>query len=163
MNLRLLATLLFALPFTSFAQEEAVTSTGRVVILYPDSTWRLKPDAADVAAADSSAVGQDSVVTAPKVEPPKQFSETSTGFKGFQKPPLKLANLPEMSDGVYQFKVKVNKEGVVKEVVTLQRGPNGEAEILMRNAITRLKFLWDNSIVPPLTEGVIKITVPAVK
>ncbi|HEY0743310.1 MAG TPA: hypothetical protein VGD40_17705 [Chryseosolibacter sp.] len=163
MNSRLLTTLVILLPFASVAQEEAMTSTGRVVILYPDSTWKLKPAVPDVVSVDSATHAQDTIVAAPKVEVPKQFSESSTGFKGFQKPPLKLANLPEMSDGVYQFKVKVNKEGIVKEVVTLQRGPNGEAEIMMRNAITRLKFLWDNSIVPPLTEGVIKITVPAVK
>lgn len=153
------------LPFIAQAQEEAVTANGKTVILFPDSTWKLKPEvivADATASADTLGVPTDSV-SAPKPELPKQFTETATGFKGFLKPELKLSNLPEMSDGVYQFKVKVNKLGIVKEVVTLQRGPNGEAEIMMRNAITKLKFLWDNSIVPPLTEGVIKITVPAIK
>lgn len=152
---------IFIIPFVAQAQEEAVTANGKTVLLFPDSTWKLKPEivVADVTPVDSLAVAGDSIV-APKPEAPKQFSETASGFKGFLKPELKLPNLPQMSDGVYQFKVKVNKQGIVKEVVTLQRGPNGEAEILMRNAISKLKFIWDNSIVPPLTEGVIKITVP---
>lgn len=162
---RILIFIILICPFAAFAQEEAVTASGKTVLLFPDSTWKLKPVAVavtDASPVDSLAAGIDSVA-APKPELPKQFTETATGFKGFLKPELKLGNLPEMSDGVYQFKVKVNKQGIVKEVVTLQRGPNGEAEIMMRNAITKLKFLWDNSIVPPLTEGVIKITVPAVK
>lgn len=163
----LVCLLIFILPFVAHAQEEAVTANGKTVLLFPDSTWKLKPEApaegvavADAAPLDSLSLPNDSIV-APKPEAPKQFKETVTGFKGFQKQELKLPNLPEMSDGVYQFKVKVNKQGIVKEVVTMQRGPNGEAEIMMRNAISKLKFMWDNSIVPPLTEGVIKITVPA--
>lgn len=162
---RTLILLIGLYPFAALAQEEAVTASGKTVLLFPDSTWKLKPLAAVVTEEtpiDTLAAGIDSVA-APKTEAPKQFTETATGFKGFLKPELKLGNLPEMSDGVYQFKVKVNKQGIVKEVVTLQRGPNGEAEIMMRNAITKLKFIWDNSIVPPLTEGVIKITVPPVK
>lgn len=156
------------LPFVAFGQEEAVTASGKTVLLFPDSTWKLKPEAPvavaeseEAAPIDSLTMSNDSSIVAPKPAAPKHFKETSTGFKGFQKPELKLPNLPEMSDGVYQFKVKVNKQGVVKEVVTMQRGPNGEAEIMMRNAISKLKFMWDNSIVPPLTEGVIKITVPS--
>jgi hypothetical protein len=164
---KIFSLVFFTLPFIAFAQEEATTSSGKTVLLFPDSTWKLKPETvvADNTSADSLGITSDSVavVVAQKPDAPKQFSESATGFKGFLKPELKISNLPEQSDGVYQFKVKVNKQGQVKEVVTLQRGPNGEAEIMMRNAIAKLKFLWDNSIVPPLTEGTIKIVVPAVK
>ena len=165
---RILGVALVVVPFMVSAQEEAVTASGKTVLLFSDSTWKLKPLIAEITeatslASDTSAVAYDSIVVAAKPDAPKQFTETSTGFKGFMKPELKLPNLPAMSDGVYQFRLKVNKQGMVKEVVTLQRGPNGETEIMIRNAITRMKFIWDNSIVPPLTEGVIKVTVPAVK
>jgi hypothetical protein len=162
---KVVCLLFLILPFMVQAQEEAVTASGKTVLLFPDSTWKIKPEVilADATPIDSLEVAENDSVIAPKPEVAKQFRETATGFKGFQKPELKLPNLPEMSEGVYQFKVKVNKQGIVKEVVTMQRGPNGEAEIMMRNAISKLKFLWDNSIIPPLTEGIIKITVPATK
>jgi hypothetical protein len=151
-----ITVLMLLLPLAGLAQEEAVTAGGKIVLLFPDSTWKLK-----VIVSDSTV--SDSVEVAPRVEKPKEYVETSSGFKGFLKPELKMSQLPEISQGVYEFRVKVNKEGYVKEVITLQRGVNGQAETLMRQAITKMKFLPDGSIVPPLTEGIIRLTVPVAK
>ncbi len=147
--------LVLLLPLIGFAQEEATTSSGKTVILYPDSTWKVKLEVNDTTALSEI----DSIATIPKAEKPKNYSEVATGFKGFLKQELKLPALPEQSSGVYGFKVMVNKDGEVKQVVTMERGPNGAAEGIMRNAITKLKFLPDRSLVPPLTEGTIRITV----
>jgi hypothetical protein len=160
MRKKLICALMFALPLTALAQEEAVTTSGKTVLLFPDNTWKLKPLVATEIANDSTVV--DSVAVAVvKPEKHKIYSDTSTGFKGFMKPEIKWPVLPERSEGVYSFKVKVNKQGFVKEVVTILLGPNGDAVQVMRSTITKLKYLPDGSIVPPLTEGVIKVTVPA--
>jgi hypothetical protein len=153
---KIIAAFFLLSPITLWAQEEAVTSDGKVVLLYPDSTWKLKV----IASISSDSTFTDTLTTPKPVrELPKEYAEVSTGFKGFLKPELKVPKLPEISQGVYEFRVKVNKEGFVKEVVTLQRGVNGQAETMMRQAITRMKFLPDGSITPPLTEGIIKLTV----
>ncbi|HEY0652279.1 MAG TPA: hypothetical protein VGD65_04085 [Chryseosolibacter sp.] len=146
--------LLCALPLIGFAQEEAITATGKKVILFPDSTWKLKPET-----FDSDTVLADSLTIKPKVERPKNYTDTLTGFKGFLKPEMKVLTLPEQSFGLYEFRVKVNKQGFVKEVITLKRGINGDAERMIRDAIARMKFLPDGSIVPPLTEGVVRVVV----
>jgi hypothetical protein len=152
---KIVGILILLLPLTGFAQEEAVTSSGKTVVLYPDSTWKLKPQNIDSTYIDTLAI--------PKPEKHKVYSDTATGFKGFLKPDLKLPTLPDQSDGIYEFRVKVNKEGYVKEITTLKRGPNGLAEQFMRNAITKMKFMPNGSFVPPLTEGVIRISIPADK
>lgn len=149
----LLLSLALLPPLFSNAQIEAVTADGKTFLLFPDSTWKVK----SFAIADSAATDTTNIAIPEKA---KEYVETSSGFKGFLKPELKLPSLPEVSQGVYEFRVKVNKEGIVKEVVTLQRGVNGQAETLMRQSITKMKFLPDGSIVPPLTEGIIKFTVP---
>jgi hypothetical protein len=154
MHKNILGILISVLPLIGFAQEEAITSSGVTVLLYPDSTWKVK-----LATTDSTHIDTLAVIP-PKPEKHKLYSDTATGFKGFLKPELKLPSLPEQSEGVYGFRVKVNKDGYVKEVITMQRGPNGQAESVMRNAITRMKFMPDGSIVPPLTEGFIRISIP---
>jgi hypothetical protein len=157
---RLIGILILLSPFTGFAQEEAVTSSGKVVLLYPDSTWKVKPEV-QVQANDSTF--SDSVAIAKPEKQRKVYSDTATGFRGFLKPELKLPLLPEQWEGTYVFRVKVNKEGYVREVTTTQRGPNGQAETVMRNTITKLKFMPDGSVVAPLTEGTIRISVPTTK
>jgi hypothetical protein len=144
----------FLLPSIAFAQEEAVTASGKTVILFPDSTWKMKPEM-----FDSDSVLADSLTIKQKIEKPKTYRDTLTGFKGFMKPEMKVLTLPEQSYGLYEFRVKVNKQGFVKEVITLKRGVNGDAERMMRDAITRMKFLPDGSIVPPLTEGIVRVVV----
>jgi hypothetical protein len=161
---KIIGILILLMPLTVSAQEEAVTSSGKTVLLFPDSTWKLKlqNDAPELQGKDSTSTGNDTLAVA-KPEKSKGYSDASTGFIGFLKPELKLPALPEQSDGIYEFRVKVNKEGYVKEVVTLKRGNNGQAEALMRKAITELKYRPNGSAVPPLTEGIIRISVPSGK
>lgn len=144
----------FLIPFATLAQEEAITASGKTVILFPDSTWKLKPEK-----FDSDTVLADSLTIKPKIEKPKNYTDTLTGFKGFLKPEMKVLTLPEQSLGLYEFRVKVNKQGFVKEVITLKRGINGDAERMIRDAIARMKFLPDGSVVPPLTEGIVRVVV----
>jgi hypothetical protein len=151
---RIAALILLILPVVAFAQEEAITATGKKVILFPDSTWKLKPEV-----FDSDTVLADSLTIKPKIEKPKNYTDTLIGFKGFLKPEIKALALPEQSYGLYEFRVKVNKQGFVKEVITLKRGINGDAERMIRDAISRSKFLPDGSIVPPLTEGIVRVVV----
>lgn len=151
---RIVCVVILFLPMVALAQEEAITASGKKVILFPDSTWKLKPEV-----FDSDTVLADSLTIKPKVEKPKNYTDTLTGFKGFLRPEMKALPLPEQSYGLYEFRVKVNKQGFVKEVITLKRGINGDAERMIRDAITRLKFLPDGSIVPPLTEGIVRVVV----
>jgi hypothetical protein len=157
MRRKIVCILILILPLTGFAQEEAVTASGKTVLLYPDSTWKLKP------LLQNTDTTRNDTLAIPKPEKHKVYSDTSTGFKGFLKPEFKVPALPERSHGVYEFRVKVNKEGFVREITTTLRGPNGEAEKLMRAAITKLKYRPDGSVVPPLTEGIIRISVPVGK
>lgn len=159
---RLVLLPLFLLPLYLFAQEEAVTKSGKTVLLFPDNTWKLKVEN-DSIAADSAAVSEvttDTTIVVPPSKKAKIYSDSTWGFKGFLKSELRLPSLPAQSEGTYVFRVKVNKDGWVKEVLTTQRGPNGEADRAMRNAIARMKFMPDGSILPVLTEGMIRITVP---
>src|SRR5688572_19553114 len=139
MRKKLVGILILILPLTGFAQEEAVTASGKTVLLFPDSTWKLKPQPqlqdTDTTRTDTLAI--------PKPEKHKVYSDTSTGFKGFLKPEFKVPTLPDRSHGVYEFRVKVNKEGFVREITTTLRGPNGEAEKVLRAAITKLKYRPD--------------------
>lgn len=153
----------FNLPLAALAQEEAVTQNGKTVLLYSDNTWKFKEELADTVNYDTAAIETASAdsTAAPAPKKPKGYSDKATGFRGFLIPELTLQDLPDRAEGVYEFKVKINKEGYVKEIVTMVRGPHGQAEQLMRNTIMRLKFLPDGSIVPPLTEGTIRITVSA--
>ena len=148
-------------PLVGFSQEEAVTSSGKVVLLFPDSTWKLKRmEVTDSTANDSA--GTDSLaIPKPLV---KQYSDTTIGFKGFLKTQqFKLPALPEYSDGLYEYRVRINKEGYVKEIITMKRGPNGATDQVIRNAILNFKFRPDGSIVAPLTEGTFRVIIPAKK
>lgn len=152
-------------PLTLFAQEEAVTSDGKVVLLFADNTWKYKPISSDSVSSDSTAMADfgdpnNSSTVASTAKKSKIYSDSISGFRGFLKPELKLSTLPEQSEGLYVFRVKINKEGLVREVTTTQRGPNGQAEAVMRNSITKMKFMPNGSVVAPLTEGTIRITVP---
>jgi hypothetical protein len=161
MSKKVIVILILLLPCAAFGQEEAVTSSGKVVLLYPDSTWKLKKlPGMDFVLSDSS--NADSLAMLKPEKLVKQFNDTIIGFKGFLKTQeLKIPSLPEYSDGLYEYRVKVNKEGYVKEVITMKRGPNGGTDQVLRNAIYKFKLRPDGSIVAPLTEGVIRITVPA--
>lgn len=162
MNKIVIVLIVVFFPVAAFAQEEAVTSSGKVVLLFPDSTWKLKRvEVTDSAASDSTAI--DSLMI-PKKPFVKQYSDTTFGFKGFLKiQQFKLPELPEYSDGLYEYRVKINKEGFVKEVITMKRGPNGATDQVIRNAIYKFKFRPDGSIVAPLTEGTFRVIIPAKK
>jgi hypothetical protein len=155
--------LFLVIPFVLRAQEEAVTASGKVVLLFPDSTWKVKKIAGEDPIVNDS-TQTDSLAMVKPEKKVKQYNDTIIGFKGFLKTQeINIPALPEFSDGIYEYRVKVNKEGWVKEVITTKRGPNGGTDQVIRNAIYKFKLRPDGSIVAPLTEGVIRITVPAKK
>lgn len=155
---KLLAILILLFPLTTLAQEEAVTSSGQTVLLFPDSTWKLKVQPSDSTYSDTDSLA----IATPEPVKVKIYSDTLRGFKGFLRPELKLPTLPDQSEGIYEFRLKINKEGFVKEITTLKRG-NGIAEQAMRNAIIKMKFTHNGQFVPPLTEGFIRIAIPPEK
>jgi hypothetical protein len=156
-------TLILLFPILVFAQEEATTLSGKVVLLFPDGTWKYRVEKIDSALVSSDSTVVDSLASAKPEVKVKQYSDTVIGFKGFLKTKqLVIPSLPDYSDGLYEYRVKVNKEGYVKEVITMKRGPNGQTDGILRNAIYKFKLRPDGSIVAPLTEGTIRFIIPAV-
>jgi len=157
---KIVGILILVLPFTAFAQEEAVTSSGQTVLLFPDSTWKLK---VQVQAGDSTSTDSLAIATPePETVKVKIYSDSLRGFKGFLRPELNLPTLPDGAEGIYEFRLKISKEGFVKEITTLKRG-NGVGEQAMRNTIIKMKFTHNGQFVPPLTEGFIRISIPPEK
>ncbi len=157
MSGKLLLILIVIAPSIVFAQEEAVTASGKTVILFPDSTWKLKVERLIVKDSLASA---DSITT-PKPEKHKKiYRDTTIGFVGFLKPEFKIPELPQQSQGTYQYRVKINKEGIVKEIVSTIQGPNSQTEMTLRNAILKLRFRPSGIPVAPLTEGTVRVVVP---
>lgn len=155
-----LSVLILATPLLAFAQEEAVTASGKTVILFPDSTWKLKVE--KLITTDSSALANaDSIFTPAPEKYKKIHSDTLIGFVGFLKPEFKVPELPERSEGIYQFRVKISKEGYVKEIVPIVPGPNSLTQATIRNTILKLKFRPSGIPVAPLTEGTVRVSVAA--
>lgn len=64
-----------------------------------------------------------------------------SGFGTFGYPDINTPELPNPSAGIYEFQVKVDEEGYVISVTTLQRGVSYEAERRLKATIQRLRFL----------------------
>lgn len=64
-----------------------------------------------------------------------------TGFGTFGYPDIATPQLPNESNGIYEFKVTVDAEGYVTRVETLQRGLSLEAERRLKATIQNLQFI----------------------
>lgn len=82
-----------------------------------------------------------------------------TGFNGFGTPAIETPPLPDESYGTYQFKVKVDDQGYVVSVTSVQRGLSFEAERRLKAAIQNLQFIPKGTNLPPQSEGTITFKV----
>jgi outer membrane biosynthesis protein TonB len=82
-----------------------------------------------------------------------------TGFNGFGAPSIETPSLPDESYGIYEFKVKVDDQGYVVSVTSLQRGLSFEAERRLKAAIQKLQFIPKGNNVPAVSEGTITFKV----
>ena len=82
-----------------------------------------------------------------------------TGFNGFGTPSIDTPPLPDESYGTYEFKVKVDDQGYVISVTSLQRGLSFEAERRLKAAIQNLQFIPKGTNLPPQSEGTITFKV----
>ncbi|MGC1241654.1 MAG: hypothetical protein WA874_08700 [Chryseosolibacter sp.] len=80
-----------------------------------------------------------------------------SGFGGFGHPNIETPSLPEESYGIYEFKVKVDEQGYVVSVTSLQRGLSFEAERRLKAAIQQLQFIPKGNTRP--SEGTITFRV----
>lgn len=79
------------------------------------------------------------------------------GFGGFGHPDIDTPPLPEESYGIYEFKVKVDEQGLVISVTPVQRGLSFEAERRLKAAIQQLQFIPRGN--PKPAEGTITFRV----
>lgn len=82
-----------------------------------------------------------------------------TGFNGFGTPSIDTPPLPDESYGTYEFKVKVDDQGYVISVTSVQRGLSFEAERRLKAAIQNLQFIPKGTNLPPQSEGTITFKV----
>lgn len=64
-----------------------------------------------------------------------------SGFGGFGHPDIATPELPDDSNGIYEFTVKVDADGYVISVTTAQRGLSYEAERRLKATIQQLRFI----------------------
>ena len=74
-----------------------------------------------------------------------------SGFGTFGYPDIETPPLPDESYGVYEFKVKVDEQGYVVSITSLQRGLSFEAERRLKAAIQKLQFIPKGN--PQAAEG----------
>lgn len=74
-----------------------------------------------------------------------------TGFGTFGYPDIVTPDVPNESNGIYRFKVKVDEDGYVISVVSLERGINAEAERRLKATIQNLRFIPKGN--PVASEG----------
>lgn len=86
-----------------------------------------------------------------------------TGFNGFGTPTINTPALPDESYGVYEFKVKVDDQGYVISVTSVQRGLSFEAERRLKAAIQNLQFIPKGTNLPAQSEGTIIFKVVSAK
>ena len=86
-----------------------------------------------------------------------------TGFNGFGAPSIETPSLPDESYGVYEFKVKVDDQGYVVSVTSVQRGLSFEAERRLKAAIQKLQFIPKGTNLPAQSEGTITFKVVSAK
>ncbi|NJM25625.1 MAG: hypothetical protein HC859_09170 [Bacteroidia bacterium] len=79
---------------------------------------------------------------------------------GFEWPPIREPNnLPDGSNGVYEFEVVVDRNGDITGIKTLRRGPSAEAERIFRQLISNIEFTPTGTNLPSESKGVITFTV----
>ena len=64
-----------------------------------------------------------------------------SGFGAFGYPDIDTPELPSNSNGIYEFKVKVDADGYLISVTAVQRGLSYEAERRLKATIQGLRFL----------------------
>src|SRR5690606_19747192 len=64
-----------------------------------------------------------------------------TGFGSFGYPDINTPQLPNESNGIYEFRVHVDRDGYVTRVEAVQRGLSAEAERRLRATIQNLRFI----------------------
>lgn len=64
-----------------------------------------------------------------------------SGFGTFGYPDINTPQLPNESNGIYEFRVHVDEQGYVTRVETVQRGLSIEAERRLKATIQRLQFI----------------------
>lgn len=74
-----------------------------------------------------------------------------SGFGTFGYPDIITPDVPNESNGIYRFKVKVDEDGYVISVVALERGINAEAERRLKATIQNLRFIPKGN--PVASEG----------
>lgn len=80
-----------------------------------------------------------------------------SGFGAFGHPEINTPELPNNSNGIYEFRVKVDAEGYVISVTTVQRGLSYEAERRLKATIQGLRFLPQGN--PQPADGTIRFNV----
>jgi hypothetical protein len=84
-----------------------------------------------------------------------------SGLTGFDWPKIQTPKLPDNAVGVYEFIVKVDDQGDVISVTSLQRGLSVEAERSLKAMIQKLVFIPKGTNLPPQSEGRITFKVVA--
>lgn len=74
-----------------------------------------------------------------------------SGFGSFGYPDIETPQLPNESNGIYEFRVKVDEQGYVISVTSLQRGLSIEAERRLKATIQNLQFVPKGN--PQAAEG----------
>ena len=74
-----------------------------------------------------------------------------SGFGSFGYPDIETPQLPNESNGIYEFKVKVDEQGYVVSVTSVQRGLSIEAERRLKATIQNLQFIPKGN--PQAAEG----------
>lgn len=74
-----------------------------------------------------------------------------SGFGTFGYPDIETPQLPNESNGIYEFRVKVDEQGYVISVTSLQRGLSIEAERRLKATIQNLHFVPKGN--PQAAEG----------
>jgi outer membrane biosynthesis protein TonB len=64
-----------------------------------------------------------------------------SGFGSFGYPDIETPQLPNESNGIYEFRVKVDEQGYVISVTSVQRGLSAEAERRLKATIQNLQFI----------------------
>lgn len=74
-----------------------------------------------------------------------------SGFGTFGYPDIETPQLPNESNGIYEFRVKVDEQGYVISVTSVQRGLSIEAERRLKATIQNLQFIPKGN--PQAAEG----------
>jgi periplasmic protein TonB len=86
-----------------------------------------------------------------------------TGFTDFEKPDIKLPDVPEESYGTYRFLIRVNGEGDIVKITLETKGISTDAEKILRQHIEKVEFIPAKNKMPQFSEGTITFKIVASK